>query len=191
MRTDRLMHCITLVVAVFMFGGAIYMRGFAGALPKGLGPSALGPGTFPLFVLYATMAGSFVLGVWTLLGLLRSSKDERVREQLGAQPAKEASVASPVASSKQHRRQSRPLWRIVGVVAAFTTVIAVWHWLGFLATSALFIGFTSYFLGEPDSRSLKNAGMSALWALGFTGAIWLVFVKLLNVPLPGGTFIEW
>lgn len=90
------------------------------------------------------------------------------------------SVRAPASPPPDSGRHTRPL--VFGL--ALTAYVLTFEWLGFVVSTVIFLAFSYRWLGE---RHLLK-GM--LVAVLITVALWLVFVRALDVTLPSG-IIGW
>ncbi len=72
--------------------------------------------------------------------------------------------------------------RFLGLLVALTIFALVFEPLGFFIPAAIFIPVMSYMLGY---RNLLTIGLTTVGVLGF---VYLVFIQLLSVNLPGINF---
>lgn len=72
--------------------------------------------------------------------------------------------------------------RFFGLLAALIAFAAVFRTLGFFIPAALFIPVVALLLGY------RNLLVIALSTAGVLGAVWLIFVQVLSVNLPGPDF---
>lgn len=70
--------------------------------------------------------------------------------------------------------------RIVTTVLLLIAYTILFPWLGFLVTSAVFVGFFTYFFGARSWQ--KIVLLVVLTPIG----VWLFFEKLFRIPLPHG-----
>ena len=151
-----------LVMAVLLAALGVYLLIDAGAIAVPGSSNTVGPRFFP----YAVGALTLVTGVGLGFRVLRGDRG----------PADDSEDVDPDAPTD---------WRAVAVIA-----------VAFLA-HALLINV----IGWPLAVALMFAAVS--WALGAVGVVrpfligltlgcvaWIVFVKALNVALPGGTVLE-
>ena len=151
-----------LVMAVLLAALGVYLLIDAGAIAVPGSSNTVGPRFFP----YAVGGLTLVTGVGLAFRVLRGDRG----------PADDSEDVDPDAPTD---------WRAVAVIA-----------IAFLA-HALLINV----IGWPLAVALMFAAVS--WALGAVGVVrpfligltlgcvaWIVFVKALNVALPGGTVLE-
>lgn len=75
---------------------------------------------------------------------------------------------------------------IMGMSFAYAVAIPM---LGFLTSTILFVFIATLALGQKEHGWKHLALQSIIYALGFGGAVWICFTKLLNVPAPAGILI--
>ena len=156
------------IVLVTMLVGAIYLITLAVDLPSGRIPGALGPRSFPLYV----FVGIAVLS--SVCAALEIRKSLRQRRSVKDGAASRATIA-------EEKVAIQPVLVLAAAVVAYA---ATWRIFGFVMATLAFTLLLSYVLAPADSRSLPRA---AIVATVFTLAAWLLFVRLLAVPLPTGT----
>ena len=149
---------------------ALTMSGVAASLPGGRLAGALGPRTVPLFVFNAIGALAALVAVVEAIAIVKQRR---------ANKAEHAPAAGDAANAKMVS-----LWPLLVVLAAVVSFAAAWRALGFLTASAALVAVLGYVLAPAGRRSLL---VSAVLAIAFTTAIWLLFRFVLSVPLPGGT----
>ncbi len=90
---------------------------------------------------------------------------------------------SPVSSSSEHKTG----WKRVGIIAGLSILygIAI-PVLGFFVSTGIFLFTAFYALNTQVSDVKVRVGRGLTFAVVFSFAIWLSFVKLLNVPTPAG-----
>ncbi|MGY5885001.1 tripartite tricarboxylate transporter TctB family protein [Modestobacter lacusdianchii] len=156
-------HTGEAVLAALLAALGVYLLVDAGAIAVPGSSNTVGPRFFP----YAVGALTVLTGAGLALRVLRGDRG----------PAEDSEDIDPDAPTD---------WRAVGVIA-----------VAFLA-HALLINV----IGWPLAVALMFAAVA--WALGAVGVVrpfliglllgcvvWTVFVKALNVALPGGTVLEW
>ena len=89
----------------------------------------------------------------------------------------------PAASSSENKTG----WKRVGIIAGLSILygIAI-PVLGFFTSTGIFLFTAFYALNTQISNVKIRAGRGLTFAILFSLAIWLSFVKLLNVPTPAG-----
>ncbi|WP_185702281.1 MULTISPECIES: tripartite tricarboxylate transporter TctB family protein [unclassified Desulfovibrio] len=82
----------------------------------------------------------------------------------------------------------KPDWPRIGLISALALGYALClDWLGFFASTMLFLVMAYMILNEAKGVSLGRKAFSAVLFGGlFSIAVWACFVKLLNVPTPAG-----
>lgn len=78
-----------------------------------------------------------------------------------------------------------------GMVALGAALLVLWvvliDYIGFFITSVVMFAILSWIMQDKQKRSVKAAVSSVLVGAVLIGAIYLLFAKLLMVPLPKGT----
>ncbi|MCV2866710.1 tripartite tricarboxylate transporter TctB family protein [Defluviimonas sp. WL0075] len=91
----------------------------------------------------------------------------------------ELAVSSGSSAGDEHR----PGTTIVLLLLWLTLLYAA-SWAGFVLPGAIFLALASWLLlGRPTDR--RELGRIAAYAAGMTLGLWIVFVKLLHVDVPG------
>lgn len=133
------------------------------ALGEGLGTMAdSGAGFFPFVVALVLVAASVTV-------LVRS----RRRTPDGATPPEDDAGGEGDGEVRW--------WRITGVLAAALLVPAVGDTVGMVVTLAISLVLMAKIMGVSRWSS------AVIFGLAFGAATWLIFVRWLSVPLPGGT----
>ncbi|MEO3795011.1 tripartite tricarboxylate transporter TctB family protein [Nonomuraea sp. B10E15] len=133
------------------------------ALDEGLGTLAdSGAGFFPFVVALVLVAASGVV-------LLQS----RRRTPSGVTPPEDDAEGQGDGEVRW--------WRIAGVLAAALLVPAVGDTVGMIVTLAISLVLMAKVMGVSRWSS------AVIFGFAFGAATWLIFVRWLSVPLPGGT----
>jgi hypothetical protein len=135
------------------------------ALGEGLGTMAdSGAGFFPFVVALVLVAASVTVLV-----------QSRRRTPGGATPPEDE------AGGEGEGDGDVRWWRIAGVLAAALLVPAVGDTVGMVVTLAISLVLMAKIMGVSRWSS------AVIFGLAFGAATWLIFVRWLSVPLPGGT----
>jgi putative tricarboxylic transport membrane protein len=140
----------------------IYLVLDAGSIAVPGSTNAVGPRFFPYLVGGLVIATALALG-WRVL------KGDRG-------PADESEDVDPTAGTS---------WRAVGIIAvAFLAHALLINVVGWPLAVTLMFGTVAWALGARGIvRPLLAGGITSV-------VVWLIFVKALNVGLPGGTLLE-
>ncbi|MPR00419.1 tripartite tricarboxylate transporter TctB family protein [Modestobacter sp. I12A-02628] len=151
-----------LVLAGLLLALGVYLLVDAGSIAVPGSTNTIGPRFFPYLVggLIVLTAGALAVRV------LRGDRG----------PADESEDVDPTAGTS---------WRAVGIVAAaFLLHALLINVIGWPLAVTLMFGAVSWALGAPGLvRPVLIGGITSVLA-------WIVFVKALNVALPGGTLLE-
>ncbi|WP_395105532.1 tripartite tricarboxylate transporter TctB family protein [Actinomadura sp. SCN-SB] len=135
------------------------------AVGEGLGSMAdSGPGAFPLVVAVVLVAASVTVLVQ---GRRATGRDE---------PAGGAGTEEDAADDGDVR-----WWRIAGVLGAALLVPVLGGTVGMIVTLSISVALAAKIMG------LARWSGAVVLGAAFGAATWLVFVRLLVVPLPAGT----
>jgi len=155
-------HTGELVMAVLLAALGVYLLVDAGAIAVPGSSNTVGPRFFP----YAVGALTLLTGAALALRVLRGDRG----------PADDSEDVDPDAPTD---------WRAVAVIAvAFLAHALLINVIGWPLAVALMFGAVSWALGA--------VGVVRPFLIGLTlgCVVWIVFVKALNVALPGGTVLE-
>jgi hypothetical protein len=103
------------------------------------------------------------------------------RLRLGAQGGVDAGAATHAAGAQQGSRRLA-LLRFFSTVALTVLYVATWEWAGYFLDTLLFTALLLIVLGER--KLLVVAGLPVV----LTVVVYLVFFRLLYLPLPLGPF---
>ncbi|MBO8127150.1 MAG: tripartite tricarboxylate transporter TctB family protein [Firmicutes bacterium] len=149
---------IVFYIALIIASSVLYLN--AGTLPS---PpwEPLGSGSFPQMV-FGLMA------VLSLVGLIQKVREYR--------------------KSTGREKFSFSQYKVVGLVfLLFTLYVAVFNFLGFIISTALFLIVTMWLIGPKTKRSLP---LITVIALAFSVGMFYVFRVYLYVYLPLGVFFQ-
>lgn len=182
---------VTTVIGVLTIGSA-YMAVKALELPAGWGPGALGPRSIPLYTFIGMTACSIAVGIgeWRALRQARlqqaGSGSHRPRGAEADFRGTGSEEGGPGVSGDAGAESGGiSPGRILMVLGSVILFAAVWQVAGFILSAIGLTAGLSYFLAPASVRSLTT---SLLLAIGFTGAVWILFRLVLGVPLPAGPF---
>lgn len=134
---------------------------------------SLGPRAFPAMIGCALL----LAGVLLLIEAFSKSKKHNMREHTAPAAAEHEATPAPVLTKRERLHQSLILAAMVGWTVLY---YAVFEQVGYLLATVVFLGgLLSYFHRGHYRTNL-------LTAVGFALVVDLVFVHLLNVPLPAG-----
>ncbi|RBY83020.1 tripartite tricarboxylate transporter TctB family protein [Geodermatophilus sp. TF02-6] len=152
-----------LVMTVALGALGVYLVLDAGTIAVPGSANTVGPRFFPYLV------GGLVIATALALGY-RVFRGDRG-------PADESEDVDPTAGTS---------WRAVGVIAvAFLAHALLINVVGWPLAVTLMFGTVAWALGARGIvRPLLAGGITSI-------VVWVVFVKALNVALPGGTLLEW
>jgi putative tricarboxylic transport membrane protein len=152
-----------LVMTVLLGALGLYLVLDAGNISIPGSTNTIGPRFFPYLVGGLVIATALALGFRVLRG--------------DRGPADESEDVDPTAGTS---------WRAVGIVAvAFLAHALLINVIGWPLAVTLMFATIAWALGARGIvRPLIAGGISSV-------VVWIVFVKALNVALPGGTILEW
>lgn len=159
---SRISFLATLVTLVVLLTAAVLLLGPTLTLSRESGAGAVGPGTLPLF----TILG--IIGLGGVLGVKEVFRFRKARGDRSEPPSTEA-------ASALRRSAVVSVLLVVGAIA--------WHQVGFLAGAILFFCLLSLFLLPEEKRTKRHIGQTLAVAVVFCVATWLLFDRLLSVPL--------
>jgi putative tricarboxylic transport membrane protein len=125
--------------------------------------NAIGPRFFPYLVGGLVVATALALGVRVFRG-----------DRVAGDESEDVDLDAPTS------------WRALGIVAvAFLAHAMLINVIGWPLAVTLMFGVVAWALGSRGIvRPLIAGGITSV-------VVWIVFVKALNVALPGGTVLEW
>jgi putative tricarboxylic transport membrane protein len=152
-----------LAMTVLLGALGLYLVLDAGSISIPGSTNTIGPRFFPYLVGGLVIATALALGFRVLRG--------------DRGPADESEDVDPTAGTS---------WRQVGIVAvAFLAHALLINVIGWPLAVTLMFATIAWALGARGIvRPLVAGGISSV-------VVWIVFVKALNVALPGGTVLEW
>jgi len=164
MTKDAVCGFIAIVVAAF------YLFAASGLRSSPLGDS-VGSAGFPNIIGWGLAAAGLMLVVQTLWGRSRGR-----------------SAAAPqgwIPSEAFAAGAGRATLRAAGVVAIVIAYLVLLEPLGYILSVGLMVGAVALYLGTPPTwRALATAAIGGV-------ALWLLFVVLLDIPLPPGILAGW
>jgi hypothetical protein len=89
-------------------------------------------------------------------------------------------LAKPTAKTQTAAEAPTAHWRALGMLVLGILYLVVVPWLGYAVSVALLIAAVALY--NHQKPGLRLAGFAVLLAVGF----YLLFVQLLNIPLPAG-----
>jgi hypothetical protein len=150
---------------VAMVFAAIYILAASGLRTSLLGDS-VGSAGFPKIIGWGLAITGLLLVLQTLWGRFRG------RSAAGPQgwiPSEAFALGA-----------GRATLRAAGVVAIIIAYLMLLHPLGYILSIALMVGAVALYLGAPPTwRAAATAALGGV-------ALWLLFVVLLDIPLPAG-----
>jgi putative tricarboxylic transport membrane protein len=152
-----------LAMTILLGALGLYLVVDAGSIAVPGSANTVGPRFFPY------LAGGLVIATAVALGV-RVFRGDRG-------PADESEDVDPTAGTS---------WRPVGIIAvAFLAQALLINVVGWPLAVTLMFGTVAWALGARGIvRPLIAGGITSV-------VVWIVFVKALNVALPGGTLLEW
>ena len=156
----------TVVVSLALFVLAIAYWFMADAIPASRLAGKVGADGLPKLLGVALGGLSLLLAAQTLLEMRR-----------------DRATAAPVAKAAQEEKSEKPKGghlRALGLVGIGVVYLLLLPHLGYLVSSMLLLGAVSIYAGlKPSLKALMFAVIGGI-------AFYLIFVKLLQIPLPAG-----
>jgi putative tricarboxylic transport membrane protein len=149
---------------------AVYLFAASGLRSSPLGDS-VGSAGFPKIIGWGLAVAGLLLVLQTLWATLRG------RAAAGAQ--------GWIPSEAFAAGAGRATLRAAGVVAIVVAYLVLLQPLGYILSVGLMVGAVALYLGTP--ATWRVAAMAAIGGV----ALWLLFVVLLDIPLPAGITAGW
>ena len=159
MKKDILVAGFILAVSFCFFLLTLQIEGVAGY-------ESMGPAFWPRF----TLIGMMILAVVIMLRALIASRENQAAE----------AETDPSIETSDSRKNLRPVFISAGILVC--SIVAI-PYLGFVLSAFLTTAGLIYYLGE------KRIWVALLVSFGLVTSIYLLFGKLMYVPMPRGVWI--